>query len=200
MIIIQVILWKVRNAAIFDDIIPNIHQALRMVWTSIRETNYFRCGTMFNSVSELQILKILGINGIVSKAPKIIPVYWQPPPCNWIKVNTDGSALGAPGPAGAGGIFRNSDGHPVGAFAVNVGNDFANVAELFAAINAVEIAWNKNWLSLWLECDSQYVVQLFVSSAIRVPCLGCYGSSNYRRLEYLRKGGTSTANQRVSFS
>ena len=110
------IIWHVRNASIFDNEPPNIHQALRHVWRSIKETDYFRVGHMFNNLDEFRILKLLSIQGRSGRAPKMILVTWQPPPSGWIKVNTDGSYLGSPGLVGAGGIFRTSSGFPHGAF------------------------------------------------------------------------------------
>ena len=51
---------------------------------------------MYNSLNEFHIIKLLQVQGIPSRAPKIISVSWKPPPPGWFKVNTDGSSLGAP--------------------------------------------------------------------------------------------------------
>ena len=40
-----------------------------------------------------------------------VPVAWQKPPAGWMKLTTDGSALGNPGRAGGGGVIRNHLGH-----------------------------------------------------------------------------------------
>ena len=81
-------------------------------------------------------------------------VIWRVPDHPWIKVNTDGSSLGALGDSGASGLFCNSAGFPRGAFTFSVGHEYAFFAELYTAMYAVQIAWNKGWTSLWLECDS----------------------------------------------
>ena len=124
---------------------------------------------MFNSLNELQILSSLRIRGVPRKAPSIVSISCHPPPSGWIKANTDGSSLGSPGAAGSGGIFRTARGLPRGAFTFSTGSSFAFLAELQAAIKAIEIAWHRGWHSLWLECDSLYVVHLFRAKSNRVP-------------------------------
>ena len=120
-------------------------------------------------VDELHILHLLNIKGILGLAPRIIYVIWQPPPIGWIKVNTDGSAMGSPGAAGSGGIFKNASAFPRGSFAFSMGSTFAYMAELIAAIFAIEVAWERGWHHLWLECDSTFVAQLFHNKSSKVP-------------------------------
>ncbi|KAL0293653.1 UNVERIFIED_CONTAM: putative ribonuclease H protein, partial [Sesamum radiatum] len=50
------------------------------------------------------------------KPQKCIAVYWNKPPDNWLKLNTDGAAKGNPGPAGAGGLLRDHFGRIIFAF------------------------------------------------------------------------------------
>ena len=45
-------------------------------------------------------LKRLQVKGCPSKAPRTIEVILHPPPPDWIKVNTDDTAFGAPRLAG----------------------------------------------------------------------------------------------------
>ena len=124
---------------------------------------------MYNSLNELKILSLLHIRGKASKAPTILSVIWRPPPTSWIKANTDGSTLGSPGILRAPSIFRTTSGFPRGAFAFFLGNSFAYIAEINAAMCAVEIAWQKGWHSLWLETDSSLVFQLFTDRSKVVP-------------------------------
>lgn len=79
------------------------------------------------------------------------------------------SALGAPGLATCGGVFRNSRGFVQGCFSIKMGIAFAFEAELLAAILAIEAAAERNWCHLWLECDSTYVVNLLKSKSKEVP-------------------------------
>lgn len=96
-------------------------------------------------------------------------VHWNLPPPGWIKCNSDGSALGAPGVSTCGGVFRNSRGFVKGCFSVNIGIAFAYEAELYAVILSIEAAAARNWNHLWLECDSIYVIGLLKSEYVDVP-------------------------------
>lgn len=111
----------------------------------------------------------LHLRGHPSKAPRILEVRWKLPPPEWIKCNTDGSALGSPGSARCGGVFRNCRGFVLGCFSVNLGTAFAFEAELFVVILALEAAFERNWNKIWLECDSTYVYGLILSKSSDVP-------------------------------
>ncbi|KAH6825024.1 hypothetical protein C2S53_005089 [Perilla frutescens var. hirtella] len=71
---------------------------------------------------------------------QVVPVIWRPPPCGWIKINTDGSTIGAPGSMAMGGIFCGSDGQVLCCFHSDEGVGFAFLAELLAVIFALEQA------------------------------------------------------------
>ena len=101
------------------------------------------------------------------KALNMVTIVWHPPPSNWLKVNIDGSALGVMGLAGSRGIFRTASGLPRGVFAFSIGHNFTFITELLVSIKAVEIAWDKGWHSLWLECNSIYVLHMFHTHSIR---------------------------------
>ena len=89
-----------------------------------------------------------------------MPVSWNLPAQGWIKVNIDGSARGAPGRSGCGGVFRTSRGFVKGCFSVFLGIKYAFEAELTGKITVIEFAEKYNWNCLWFECDSIYVVNL----------------------------------------
>lgn len=93
---------------------------------------------------------------------------WFPPMVDWTKCNTDGLVRGNPGSVASGGIFRDSNGTVTGCFSAYLGISSALHAEYIAAMMAIEIAHQKGWHSLWLECDSKVVVDAFIFSS-RVP-------------------------------
>lgn len=64
-----------------------------------------------------------------------------------------------------GGIFRNTRGFVKGCFSSKLGNGFALEAELFAAMKAISIAFEKDWRYLWIESDSMYIVSLLKSGS-----------------------------------
>ena len=59
---------------------------------------------------------------------KVSFVAWSKPLDQWIKVNTNSSALTNLGRLGAGGILRNKDGQLLMAFATNLGEGTKNKA------------------------------------------------------------------------
>lgn len=96
-------------------------------------------------------------------------VVWQPPPINWIKINTDGAARGSPGDASCGGVFRNFTGGIIGSFSSFLGTKTPLEAEIHGVILAVQIAWNQGWHNIWLECDSTLTVSMIKNGKSEVP-------------------------------
>lgn len=132
------------------------------------------CSSANNS---LQAFNIPGISQLQLRAPKFIPVYWQAPPSNWYKVNTDGS-FSSPDHAGFGGVFRDTQGKFLGGFSFNVNVPSAIDAEILAVIEAIRVAWVRRWTHIWLETNSLLVIHYFhypqtVPWRLRVPWLNC---------------------------
>ena len=73
-----------------------------------------------------------------SRIPQII--RWLPPQPPFIKLNTDGSALGNPGLAGAGGVLRDHWGKWVSGFFLHIGLATNNLAELATVRRGLEMA------------------------------------------------------------
>ncbi|XP_057774812.1 uncharacterized protein LOC130993791 [Salvia miltiorrhiza] len=165
------IIWQGRNNAIFENIVFNHRHVLRMIKVSFQEmdANFPRLGTISNSWSDFLIVRNIGVQSRFAAPPEVINVNWWPPAHPWIKVNTDGSALGAPGAISAGGVFRDNWCHVRGCFHTKGGIGFAFEAELLAVITAISIAHARNWFSLWIEADSTYVVGLLQSRSCDVP-------------------------------
>ena len=63
------IIWNLRNAVMFEDKVPNLHQAFVLSWGCIKEADALDSGTLHNSIDDLLILKSSKISRI-SKAPK----------------------------------------------------------------------------------------------------------------------------------
>lgn len=58
---------------------------------------------MHNGVPNINLLRYLGVKTCPPKALQITPIYFAHPSLGWLKVNTDGAILGAPGLAYNGG-------------------------------------------------------------------------------------------------
>ena len=74
----------------------------------------------------------------VTKSPRSV-ISWMPPPAGTWKFNVDGSSLGKPGPAGVGGVIRDSQGMIKLVFSKNIGMADSNLAELLAITEALSI-------------------------------------------------------------
>ncbi|XP_057770894.1 uncharacterized protein LOC130990686 [Salvia miltiorrhiza] len=168
------ILWKIwdcRNHVIFDDLEFNIIMIRSFIKVSFREMDrhFKKLGNSNNTWSDYLILRSIGVATRAKPPPIMIEVYWWPPAVSWMKVNTDGSAHGAPGSIAAGGVFRDSWGWVRGCFHFKGGRGFAFEAELLAVIHAISIAHNRGWFSLWVEADSEYMVRLLQERSMDVP-------------------------------
>lgn len=115
-------------------------------------------GHTSSSIEEFSILELFAVNGHLDKSPTIKHVDWLSPHCDWFKCNT---AKGFPGNAGGGGIFRDKSAVVLGCFATYYGIAHSIHAELLAVFHAIELAHQKGWHPLWLECDSTSVVLAF---------------------------------------
>lgn len=173
-------------------------RAISLISSSVRLSGVHSKGSASSSLEELRILKAFGIVAHLNKAPSIKQVVWLPPPYLWTKCNTDGAARGVPGHAASAGMFRDYSGAFLGCFSKYLGLSFALHAELMAAMIAIEAAFERGWIRLWLECDSQLVVQAFSSPSI-VPwhlrtrwknCLEMISKMQFRVSHVFREGNT----------
>ena len=86
--------------------------------------------------------------------------HWTPPTCGVLKINTDGSSRGNPGPAGIGGVVRCSSGDVKFFFLVHKGAYTNNLMEAQTILYAVEQCCLRGWSKVICESDSQVVVNL----------------------------------------
>ncbi|KAK3221397.1 hypothetical protein Dsin_008422 [Dipteronia sinensis] len=137
-----------------------LRASLSLVSCSVYDANRLGIGRMRNCVDDLLILCWFGLSGGPGKAPVIRSVVWSPPAPGWIKVNTDGAALGSPRVGGCGGVFQTCRSFVMACFEVPLGHVFAFEVELLTVSLAINYAWNLGRHRIWLENDSSYVVQL----------------------------------------
>ncbi|KAK9081324.1 hypothetical protein Syun_031103 [Stephania yunnanensis] len=87
-------------------------------------------------------------------------IGWHCPPEHWVKVNTDGALKEEPFGASAGGIIRNAYGDWIGGFVVNIGKTSVFGAELWGALQGLQLAWDMGFRQIVLELDNKSVVEL----------------------------------------
>ncbi|XP_057771151.1 uncharacterized protein LOC130990949 [Salvia miltiorrhiza] len=164
-------IWDCHNSAVFDSARFEPRAVLVFVKSFFKEMdgNFGALGNNNNTWSDYLITRSIGVSTRPAAPPRMVEVHWWPPVNHWIKVNTDGSALGAPGAIAAGGVFRDKWSVVRGCFHIKGGVGYAFEAELLAVITAINIAHDRNWLHLWIEADSMYVVHLLQSKSLDVP-------------------------------
>ncbi|XP_057790938.1 uncharacterized protein LOC131008050 [Salvia miltiorrhiza] len=165
------LLWTTRNNYIFENKDWNGKHIIHMVRVTFLEieSNFHNIGHIHNTWEDYMITRAIGISARSAPPPEVINVHWWPPSAPWIKVNTDGSALGAPGKIAAGGVFRDNWAWVRGCFHVKGGVGYAFEAELLAITHAIRIAHNRGWLYLWIESDSVYIVKILANRSCNVP-------------------------------
>jgi ribonuclease HI len=91
---------------------------------------------------------------------------WQPPSYGILKINTDGSSRGNPGPAGIGGIGRDAMGSVVFIFSIYEGIQTINLVEGLAILAALEKAHAQGWRRIVCESDSQVLINLLIEQKV----------------------------------
>ncbi|KAJ4717448.1 Ribonuclease H protein [Melia azedarach] len=127
------------------------------------------CPGSIYSISDLRILKAIGISANNCRAPQITQVLWLLPIYPFIKVNTDGLSKGNPGEAACGGVFRDHSGKFLGAYAVSLGHNTSFYAEIMAIIYAINQAAQRGWKFIWLESDSQAALSCLLDHSYKPP-------------------------------
>ena len=91
------------------------------------------------------------------------------PPNPFIKINTDGSALGNPGVVEVGGILRNHLGQWISGFSLHMGLTTNNMAKLSAVRQGLTMAWTLGFKFIYLELDSKVVINWLTNSNMSFP-------------------------------
>ncbi|KAK9285069.1 hypothetical protein L1049_024254 [Liquidambar formosana] len=96
-------------------------------------------------------------------------IHWLPSPDPWLTLNTDGSSLGNPGYAGAGGLIRNSMGVWLKGFYRHIGRTTSVCAELWAIRDGLQLAWSMGYCHVILQLDAQIVISLLTQQMASTP-------------------------------
>ena len=97
-------------------------------------------------------------------------VRWYPPPSGFFKLNTDGSTLGNPGLASAGGLIRKSYGSWCSGFIRNIGIASSFAAELWGVRDGLILAKQHNIHKIMIELDANAVIDLLLSDNYTSIC------------------------------
>ena len=159
-------IWFSRNKNRFQDKIVHWRTTINLIIANVSLSGNNNQKASYINMDEFRILKACQVTVRPPKAPIIREVISSPPITSLIKINTDGAAVKNPSKASAGGILRNGEGICFGCFAQFLGEGNVFFAELNAAMLAIEVAAARGFWNVWLERDSQLVLQAFNSNTV----------------------------------
>ena len=87
-------------------------------------------------------------------------IRWEKPEVGWFRLNSDGSALGNPGPARSGGLIRNGEGEWVCGYARKIGTTTSFAAELWGLRGRILQCLNLQLPAIEIEIDAKSIVEL----------------------------------------
>ena len=126
-----------------------------------------RCSFVFDGVKEpwqmvlhnaASVLRVLRSAPVTGTDPRW--VAWRAPPDGWAALNVDGSSLGNPGRAGAGGVIRNNLGVWCSGFSAHVGITEILKAELLAILFGLRLCWDRGFRRIVVFSDSTLAISL----------------------------------------
>lgn len=97
---------------------------------------------------------------------------WRKPQLGWIKLNVDGAVVRHSLKAGCGGVFRDGGGNWLMGFTREIGVCHTNLAEFWAILIGLEIAWNLGIKNIILESDAEEIISAIANvepANFRVP-------------------------------
>ena len=138
------ILWQRRNLVLFQNkpVSQNTHVEIIQ-----RAREFIYCG----------------INAVTDHRRVLKAIRWERPNGGWIKLNTDGSSSGNPGPVGCGGIIRDENGVSVCGFSKKIGTTTSFVAELWAVREGLSLCLQRNFPAVVLELDAKSICEVLVN-------------------------------------
>ncbi|GAU35798.1 hypothetical protein TSUD_155730 [Trifolium subterraneum] len=89
-------------------------------------------------------------------------VAWIPPMALCLKLNVDGSSFGNPGRASFGGLIRNDIGDMMHGFSGSCGHASNLLAEFYAILKGLQLAWDLGFCTIILESDSKSAIDLIL--------------------------------------
>ena len=178
--------WLERNRRIFHDMQLEVRQLWGKIVNSLQETLLAKCdidGGLDPIDAGIFSRLSFPFQGCTPLAPHTRSgnsskhhsqrvnrqVHWSPPEAGTLKINTNGSSRssrGNPGPAGIGGVGRDSSGDIQFLFSIYKGNQTNNLMEALAILVAVEQCCQRGWKRIICESDSQVVVNLLHSRSL----------------------------------
>ena len=138
------LLWKHRNDAIFrnQQVQSNVHRD-----ALFRALEFQHCG----------------LNPKLSGSRNVVRIRREKPQTGWVRLNTDGSAIGNLGRAGCGGLIRNDRGEWIEGFSRSLGSSNSFIAELYALRDGLILCRNMHLNAVDIQLDAKAIVHLITN-------------------------------------
>lgn len=197
--------WLARNELVFNNkafemnLVWDLHIS-RLAW-------WVKVGWKDCPYSTIDFLQNFGEIRVQVNQKRIRKNEWSAPPIGVLKFNVDGSALGAPGRSGVGGVLKNSNRQVIGIFSKAIGELWAYEAEVKTILQALIFCQQHHLKHILIESDSTLAVgwvskqanrpwrliqgNLIDALCVEIDCLGIkhiFRESN-SSADYLAKSG-----------
>jgi len=154
-------IWIERNQRCFHDKQQPMSTLINTILAEVK-LSYSLCLTKGNSnMHDNKVSRLFDIPFKTKHVTIRQEVHWCPPPANVIKLNCDGSAIGAQSCGAIGFVIKDSNSTFLGAISSNIGHATTLEAEFSASMLAIEHARERQLNHICLETDSSRVVQAF---------------------------------------
>ena len=140
-----------------------LHRNNYVFRTGKLEQSYFK-----KSIKDSAEFFSVGRNVKMPKAKIVVEVGWEKPPMGWVKLNTDGSAIGSTGRASGGGVIRNHEGQWLKGYARPLGSSNSCMVELWALRDGLLLAKEMGLNNLIIEMDALSVVLLMNNNFVNL--------------------------------
>ncbi|KAJ8763632.1 hypothetical protein K2173_003104 [Erythroxylum novogranatense] len=141
------VIWCARNKAVLND--ESLSTGTQRLW---HRSLMQECLSVFNSGAHL----------VSHRPPRWIA--WTKPPPGFVKLNTNGSAVGNPGQARYGGLIRDMEGRWLAGFSGSIGIATNILAKLQGLKHGLQLMWDLGYRSVLVKTDCLVVVNLVFDS------------------------------------
>lgn len=143
-------LWHNRNKFVFEQnlLLPKVNCEAMLS----KATEYFYISGKFKSPN----------------TSRQIMVMWEAPISPFFKLNMDGSSLGIPGKASAGGLIRDHMGQWVKRYFRKLGTITSTEAEIWGLRDGLELALKCNIKKLYVDMDASAAISIVQSELSQV--------------------------------
>ncbi|XP_026445698.1 uncharacterized protein LOC113346374 [Papaver somniferum] len=157
-----------KNKRFFGEIKPDISKFKCKLLKKIAEHSIRIKGSKWNQEYDNQIISFFKLGPRFSRYQSIIACQWNEPEFEFTMFCCDGSSFGNPGAAGFGIVIRDHSTQVLGAVTGGLGIAKNYIAEVYAVVNAAELAVDWKLQKIIIKSDSKTVSDQFEHD--QIPC------------------------------